>query len=609
MKKFLEQEMEEGEYANMFEYIRNRPIFSAQELLPNYEYLFDLDNDTPLLYPADYPVNSFLDKLNSKINVKKLTNVEYTKIVGKVESDKSTISGFNIIRESMGTLWEHGYPLSFEIPILGDRGTNNGFGDGTVPLSSAKSAEIPSDSYLELNSAHTSLPTKAQKDVLEILTGIRPDSEVTDSMIKNMLQVFVYSPIDIQIISPSNKRVGKDFENPDQAFNEIEGSFYTGSEAENEFITIPNPEDGEYQILTEGTEDGEFRVEAVKISEDPIDDSNVIESVVVIKGIAETGKKDELKIEVNGDQVTDVKSDDVAPITEIAVSGTMGTNNWRTSDVSVALEATDNENGSGVEKTKYSLDEGITWLEYSAPFSITKEGENKIQYFSTDIQGNVEEIQTEIIKIDKTAPEAKISFNPSTQKHEIVGIDNLSQNVTIAISEQTIIETSKKEIKKVWQGISKYFKKEKNENEHEKENERNEKNINTAVLTDEAGHTTNIVFEKKKDENRRINLSILSVSYDGAVQTFSNAEIEYKWSYNEKKKVFQMLACNASASGETVESHFRPKKNLTILMQKPQELDDRDEDDDVDKRAKKQELPGMVVLGLETEKGKIKITY
>lgn len=312
MKKFLNQEMEEAGYWDMFDYIRNRPVSSAQELLPNYEYLYDVDSKQSLIYPSGYPFNVFLDNLNNEINVKKLVNVEYTKIAGNVGSNISTISGFNVIKVDMGTIWEHGYPLSFEIPIVGDRGTTNGVGDGTVPLSSAKSVDIWSDSYLELNSSHTDLPTKAQKDVLETLTGNRPTSEVTDSLIKNMLQVLVHSPVDIQIVSPSGKKYGKDFEN-NTNFESIGGSYYTGYDTENEFITIPDPEDGEYRILTKGTGDGEYRIETTKVSEDPADSSKVLESAVTMRGIAVIDESEELSVEVKGDVVIDKNTEIVSP--------------------------------------------------------------------------------------------------------------------------------------------------------------------------------------------------------------------------------------------------------------------------------------------------------
>ncbi|MBM3261454.1 hypothetical protein FJY93_03475 [Candidatus Kaiserbacteria bacterium] len=58
----------------------------------------------------------------------------------------------------------------------------------------------------------------------------------------------------------------------------------------------------------------------------------------------------------------------------------------------------------------------------------------------------------------------------------------------------------------------------------------------------------------------------------------------------------------------STESHYRPKKNETVIMTKPRELDDMDEDDAVDSRPIKQKLPGMIIPiipYLSTKQGEI----
>ena len=315
-----------------------------------------------------------------------------------------------------------------------------------------------------------------------------------------------------------------------------------------------------------------------------------------LQGIAAVGKNEELKVQVKGDEVLG-GSDSVAPETKLELAGTKGAADWFKSDVVVTLSAVDNENGSGVDKTTYSLDDGATWTEYAKPFSISKEGTSSVQYFSVDKQGNIEKTKIQAVKLDKTAPETKITFNPNLQEFEIKGIDNLSQNVAIAITQQSTSTAAPSGNSKIISWLLNLLQKNKG------------KNIYVATLTDEAGNVTNVVFEKKRDENRRIELSILSVAYNGASQDLQTTSLKYKWLYNAKQKNFLMLATNVRTSDTFVEAHYRPKKNLTILMQKPQELDERDVDDDVDLRPTKEKLAGLVVVGLQTEKGKIKITY
>jgi len=246
-KKFFEQEAKENGYDSIFHYIRGRPIESVRELLPVYDYLWDdngTDYDLRVGYPENYPRNEFLENLNNAERIKMLENVELSKIIGKPEGERTTISGYNVISADMGELWEHGYPHGFEIPKPNQQGTRRSEGDRTVSLYSAESTNIPSNKKIYLQSNHNDLPTDAQQDILEILTGKRPENKIDEWQIDDILGGFIFSPVDIQVISPSNKRLGKNFETGGE-FNEILGAYYTGFNTDTEFFVIPNPEDGE----------------------------------------------------------------------------------------------------------------------------------------------------------------------------------------------------------------------------------------------------------------------------------------------------------------------------------------------------------------------------
>lgn len=96
--------------------------------------------------------------------------------------------------------------------------------------------------------------------------------------------------------------------------------------------------------------------------------------------------------------------DNIAPTTSISLSGISGNNGWYTGDVTVTLTAADNEGGTGVDITEYSTD-GATWNPYTGTsFTISTEGAITISYRSKDKAGNVEDIKTQIVNIDKTAP-------------------------------------------------------------------------------------------------------------------------------------------------------------------------------------------------------------
>ncbi|MDP1884127.1 MAG: hypothetical protein Q8L10_02060 [Candidatus Moranbacteria bacterium] len=293
--------------------------------------------------------------------------------------------------------------------------------------------------------------------------------------------------------------------------------------------------------------------------------------------------------------------DTAAPTTEISIDGPAGDDGWYMGDAAVSLKAKDNEGGSGVGKISYSLDNGANWNDYTEPVNISNEGITTFQYYAIDKQGNKEETKTETIKIDKTAPEAGLRFDPVAQKLDISGMDNLSQNVSVSVAEEgNYSDNSAKQ--KLKDMIFAWLWKNK-EKDHKKEN------IATAVLTDEAGHTTTIVLEKKRDVNRRIDVSISSLAYDGVVHNLSGTSLGYKWKYDSRKKKYMILAASAKTPDGWIESHYRPKKDITILMQRPQELDDRDEDDEVDARLVRQKLSGLVIPALITAGGSVKINY
>ena len=77
-----------------------------------------------------------------------------------------------------------------------------------------------------------------------------------------------------------------------------------------------------------------------------------------------------------------------------------------------------------------------------------------------------------------------------------------------------------------------------------------------------------------------------------------------------KKGGYTTFAAHLKTATTILESHYRPKKDVTILMTKPTDLDDSEDDgDNVDARPIKQKLPGMVIPGLQTNHGSIVISY
>jgi pimeloyl-ACP methyl ester carboxylesterase len=261
-----------------------------------------------------------------------------------------------------------------------------------------------------------------------------------------------------------------------------------------------------------------------------------------------------------------VVTDDTPPTTSIQLTGVKGKNGWYTSDVGLTLTATDTE--SGVASTTYSLDNGKTWRGYASTTSIIihNEGTTTVLYYSMDKFGNTEAVTTSLIRIDKSAPEVELLFDPILQKLKVIGRDNLTQSPVIV------------------------------------------SDSGRSTVTDDAGHSLVIFYMQPKQKDRRIELKITKLIYDGKVIAIPQTGLKYKWN-TKKSGMYTMFAEYSSASGLELEGHFRPDKNQTILMKKPIDIDDRDEDEDCDSRATKEVLKGMAVVGLKTDRGIIKANY
>jgi len=79
--------------------------------------------------------------------------------------------------------------------------------------------------------------------------------------------------------------------------------------------------------------------------------------------------------------------DKTVPITKITLSGTKDSTGWYSTPVTVALTATDGDNGSGIASTEYSFDGGDTWQTYTVPFVVDQDGKHTLKYRSTDKAG------------------------------------------------------------------------------------------------------------------------------------------------------------------------------------------------------------------------------
>ncbi len=438
------------------------------------------------------------------------------------------------------------------------------------------------------------------------IRSARPETDDNESR----LRMSLYSPLDIHLYDDEGRHTGPKKVTIDGeeriAFEEGIPNSYYYQFGDRKYVGFGGGE--HIRVRMDGYATGSYTLKLQEVKPTATDEEIVsyttfenlptTADTVVSLDIPESGLDDlePLEADVDGDDGKDYRvvpvpdgtatlGDIVPPVTEHFLSGTEGKNGWYVSDVTVTLTATDDEGGSGIDKTEYSLDDGKTWKEYDEPIILSKEGTDTLQYFSTDKEENKEEKKTVTIKIDKTVPEAKIQFNKDTQKLDITGTDNLT-TVSVVVPDSDP-ESSKKDNKK----------------------DRKKKDETTVSLIDEAGHVTLLTFSDVKDKEHRIVRTLESISYDGQVTKLSDTAFRYKWVYNEKEKKYLILASFFRSGEMKVESHYRPKKDVTVIMEKPEELDEEEDDDRVDTRPMKKELSGLVVPFMQTGQGKVKISY
>ncbi len=306
IKEIVAYIAQENGYASIFDYVRGVPAESVRELLPTYPYLYDAGrSDAPLLVSAaQYPQNTFLERLNDAKYVARLRAVKFVKIVGDKNHAENTVAGFNVLQHDYPDgRWTHGRPIGFETRFLTDGGIRYGTGDETVPLVSAKSDDVLADQTIVLDAEHREIVKIAIPHVIEILTGKVAKKKTFAPLIGRYMFVRVLSPVDVMVTAPDGKRIGTDPETG-EIHEEVPGAFYSGNDTDTEFLTIPQPLDGVYTVTTAGTGEGPYTVETTLIAQDATTGA-VAESTHIITGTARTGVQETAAFTVADGAVVD----------------------------------------------------------------------------------------------------------------------------------------------------------------------------------------------------------------------------------------------------------------------------------------------------------------
>ncbi|MFJ4466272.1 OmpL47-type beta-barrel domain-containing protein [Streptomyces sp. NPDC089424] len=109
--------------------------------------------------------------------------------------------------------------------------------------------------------------------------------------------------------------------------------------------------------------------------------------------------------------------DTTAPEASAHVSGTQNQQGQYVGSASVAVHATDETGGSGVDRIEYAIGDAGAWQPYTAPVVVDQVGDHKVRYRAFDKAGNVSaEKSTEFTVVapqsdDTTAPDTSASVS------------------------------------------------------------------------------------------------------------------------------------------------------------------------------------------------------
>jgi squalene-hopene/tetraprenyl-beta-curcumene cyclase len=229
----------------------------------------------------------------------------------------------------------------------------------------------------------------------------------------------------LRIIDPDGNLVGYNYVTA-LGENNIPTAIYSGPNSEPQYVIIINPKPGNYKLELVGVSEGLYTLSIQGNYGEEVTKAFEYTSEI---GIAE----------LQGSQVTvtaivgpiDVYTnppefekiiDNIAPTTTLTIGSPQYTDGsgerYITSGTSLTLTAEDNAGGTGVASTHYRVyntsgyDTGLITSIASIEFHLTgiNDGEYSIDFYSVDNIGNIEDISTQKIILDNTAPSLTIEI-------------------------------------------------------------------------------------------------------------------------------------------------------------------------------------------------------
>jgi hypothetical protein len=285
-------------------------------------------------------------------------------------------------------------------------------------------------------------------------------------------------------------------------------------------------------------------------------------------------------------QVADV----TAPVTTASMKPEPNAAGFNRTDVTVTLTAADNAGGSGVKSITLRATGAQTIAQTvvtatTASVTITAEGITTLSFFAADNAGNQEAAKTLVVRIDKTAPEARVQFDPVRRDIVVIATDNLSGVPASPIPPISVTPTSA-------------GRDDEDEDGHQGNGERAE--LRTYVIQDAAGNTLRLVLKVRRDEHE-LRAQVVSLQINGAAvvtpaQNSLRVELELEKA-GQLKELQQGARVGDGKDRQTVEAQFDARDNQTRIEVKQAGTE------------QKVTRPGPVLLALATSKGALQVTF
>ena len=260
--------------------------------------------------------------------------------------------------------------------------------------------------------------------------------------------------------------------------------------------------------------------------------------------------------------VRGISIDRTSPRTTAIQTPSASAAGWSRGPVTVTLSATDAL--SGVARTEVSQDGG-PFSSYTTPLRISADGVHTLRYRSADRAGNVEADQTLAVRIDNSAPEAVISFDPGTGDLAVRGADALSGVPDGAIAPLSSTAGREDTVRRVYE------------------------------IRDRADNTLRLVIDVKR-EGHELTASVVSLSYNGAtliVPQKNRFSVEWSIERGTLRELEQSIEIGKGDAATEIQAQFEAEKNVTrIEIEKPEP-------------GTKTVRPGLVLLTITTDRGRL----